>query len=73
PKMIASDEYGTNQYQLTIRKQAGSVPESASISVTLPNGAKLIEANPKPSAINGEMILFDIILDTDKIMTLTYQ
>ena len=73
PKIIVSDENGANQYQLTIRKQAGAVPESASISVTLPDGAKFIEANPKPSAVDGENILFDIILNADKTITLTYQ
>lgn len=72
PKVIISDENEANQYQLTLRKQAGSQPESTSVSITLPDGATLITSNPLPSAINENTISFDITLDTDKIITLTY-
>jgi len=73
PQVTTMIDNDVKQYQLTIRKQAGTGSDSANISVILPTDAELIDANPKPSKIDGENIFFDIILDTDKIISVTYQ
>jgi hypothetical protein len=73
PQITTIDENGAKQYQLTVRKQAGAKPEPASILVTIPNGTTLINANPKPSKIEGTNLFFEIILDSDKNIVVTYQ
>lgn len=73
PIVTISNENNINQYQLTLHKQASTTPESASISITLPKGVQFLDASLEPSIIEGQTILFDIILDADKTITLTYQ
>jgi hypothetical protein len=73
PQITTTDETGTKQYQLTIRKQAGTRPDTVSIAVTLPDGTALIDATPNPSKIENGIVFFDIILDSDKNISVTYQ
>lgn len=73
PQITMLADNNATQYQLTVRKQAGTGPDSANISIILPTGTTLIDANPKPSNIDEETIFFDIILDTDKIISVTYE
>ncbi len=73
PQITTLTDNGTKQYKLTVRKQAGTGSDSATISVILPVGATLIDASPQPNKMDGENVFFDIILDTDKIITVTYQ
>ena len=73
PQITTSQEDGTYLYQLTVRKQAGTKSDPATISVTLPNGSTLIDAQPKPNKIEGTNLLFEIILDSDKNISVTYQ
>jgi hypothetical protein len=73
PKVTTLIDNGINQYQLTVRKQAGTDSDPATITVTLPAGTTFVNANPQPTRIDGETLFFDIILDTDKIITVSYQ
>ncbi|MBE2221639.1 MAG: DUF4012 domain-containing protein, partial [Anaerolineae bacterium] len=73
PSITTSGEDGTTQYQLTVYKQAGAKPEPVSVSITLPDGTSLVDAFPKPSKIEGTTVLFEIILDADKNISVTYQ
>jgi hypothetical protein len=73
PQITTMTDNNVNQYQLTIRKQAGTGSDSAKISVELPPGTTLVDATPKPSKIDEKTIFFDQILDTDKIITVTYE
>lgn len=73
PQITTLADNNANQYQLTMRKQAGTGSDSANISIMLPPGTTLIDANPKPSNIDEETLFFNIILDTDKIITVTYE
>jgi hypothetical protein len=73
PQVTSTNEDGLHQYSLTIRKQAGTLPEPVSITVTLPDDASFIESDIKPDIINNKTITFDIILNADKTITLSYQ
>lgn len=73
PQVATTVEDNVNQYQLTVRKQAGTELDSATISINLPAGSEFISAKPTPKEIDGETLIFEIILDTDKIITVTYQ
>ena len=73
PQITKLTDNGTKQYKLTVRKQAGTGSDSVVISVILPAGATFIDASPQPREIDGENVFFEITLDTDKIITVSYQ
>ncbi len=73
PKVTAFAESGTHQYQLTIRKQAGTGMDPVEVLITLPQGMTFIEADPSPTTINGQNVSFMFDLDTDKTISLTYR
>jgi hypothetical protein len=73
PAVVAAQEDGSRQYQLFVRKQGGSDPESVTITVTLPAGAAVVSAIPAPVALEGNNLIFSLQLDGDKLLTLNYR
>lgn len=73
PAISQAQEDGNQRYQLFVRKQAGSDPESVTITVTLPAGATFLSAIPTPTTIEGKTLTFALHLDSDKLITVNYQ
>ena len=65
------DDY--NQYRLTIMKQAGTLPGPFHLAVTLPPDARLIEAVPAPSKVEGARLFFEINLQQDVTVSVKYR
>lgn len=60
-------------YQLAVLKQAGSVSNSFSVTIVLPENAQLINGQPEPSSVVDGTVYFDLLLDRDILLTITYR
>jgi hypothetical protein len=69
--VIQSDGEWYN-YQLTVRKQAGTSADKASISISIPDGANLADVWPQPVTTSNNTLFFDLIMDSDITIDLTY-
>lgn len=57
---------GTWRYRLVIQKQPGTLEDQVTFTLTLPEGATLIEASPSPDSIKESQLVFTTKLNTDK-------
>ena len=73
PTAITQNKEGVRQYQLALYKQAGLHPESVQIHLQLPQGAEFLQSSISPSQHDDDNLQFDLILDTDIILTVTYR
>jgi hypothetical protein len=63
----------TQVYRLTVYKQGGLPPQPLTVTITLPPGTRLIEAQPAPTRVNNQIILFDTTLDSDLQFMVSYK
>jgi hypothetical protein len=73
PSTVLRSEGDKRVYQLQIRKQAGTAGNTATIQVTLPPGAMLVAATPRPSTTSGNVLIFDLTLTSDGFISVTYE
>jgi hypothetical protein len=74
PSSVTRDlENGQRQYNLLLAKQAGSRPQPARVTVTLPAGAQLVAVEPAPVSVDDGVVVFDVELDRDTQFTVTFQ
>jgi hypothetical protein len=60
-------------YQLWLRKQAGAEPETVTISVTLPEGAVLLDFQaPQAPVVDGRIVTFTFELSEDTLIALHF-
>jgi hypothetical protein len=60
-------------YRLTIYKQPGARSEPLRATITLPDGATLLEAVPSPGESDGNRLTYEINLDANLEITLRYR
>ncbi len=60
-------------YRLYLQKQPGTNALPVRVTVSLPQGARFLSADPQPSAVSSGMVEFDLKLDTDKAVQVIYQ
>ena len=60
-------------YRLTAQKQAGTLANELLITVTLPEGARLLAAVPKPSSVSNNLVEYRSALLTDQIFEITFR
>ncbi len=73
PTAVVTEEDGIRNYQLALYKQAGLHAEPVQIHLQLPDGAELLQSSITPSQQDDDNLQFDLILDTDIILTITYR
>lgn len=73
PTVTTASADGSRSYQLNILKQAGTRAEDVSVTVKLPAGAELVSASPEPAASGPDGIRFDVVLETDTVITISYR
>lgn len=73
PADVIQTDNGRSRYELVVFNQAGTGPEPVTISVTLPAGAKLLSAQPEPTAVIGSTVAFDLLLATRETITLEFR
>lgn len=72
PQIVRSKGRQHN-YTLLIQKQAGIATEPVSLTVILPPNADLLAATPLPQAIDDETLTFNLQLETDVVVEVTYR
>jgi hypothetical protein len=60
-------------YNLAVHKQPGTRPESLQVTITLPDSASLRDASPSPTLVDGNRLVFEIVLDADVNVTIRYR
>jgi hypothetical protein len=71
PKVVA-DGSGWRRYMLTLQKQSGTGDLPFKMTLTLPAGARLVEAMPRPTAQAGTALEFSLKLDMDQQIVVNY-
>lgn len=72
PDIVQSADGETQQYTLTIAKQAGLSAQPTRLTITLPPTGELVTAVPQPSRIEGQTLHFNLLLDTDTLINIEY-
>ncbi|MFO7663656.1 MAG: DUF4012 domain-containing protein [Chloroflexota bacterium] len=73
PGNIISTADGLHVYELKVNKQPGMQTEPLSISVKLPPGASLRDVSPASAQVEGSVIVFRTDLDSNVVLTISYQ
>lgn len=73
PTAVVQQRDGRQQYQLALYKQAGLPAEAVHIHLQLPDGAELMQSSIPPSQQEGNALQFDLLLNADIILTITYR
>jgi len=61
------------RYSLLIQKQPGAKALPVQVTVELPPGAKLVAAEPEPSAVEGHIVRYQVSLATDRRIELIFR
>jgi hypothetical protein len=72
-KIVRPREGGAFEYRLLVQKQPGMNRDRVSVTVELPPSTKLLEASPPPTRRDGQWVVFDFPLDSDKEVVLTFR
>jgi len=70
---VAHSEEGQWCYVLLIQKQPGTDGTRVSLTIDLPPGAQLLAATPSPRMIDGGTLTFDLNLDADIVVEVSYR
>jgi hypothetical protein len=73
PPDLVQNSQGEAYYRLNVPKQAGARSQPIEIQITLPHRARLVGAQPVPTAVDGQTIIFNTVLDRDRSFTLTFR
>jgi hypothetical protein len=60
-------------YRLTAQKQAGTLANELLITMTLPEGAELLAADPEPSSVQNNVVEYRSALLTDQVFEITFR
>ena len=73
PETAVQPDKNGQRYQLWLRKQAGAKPETVTISVTLPEGAVLLDFQaPQAPVVDGRIVTFTFELNEDTLIALHF-
>lgn len=73
PPIITSSDDQNRQYRLHLIKQAGAPTRKTTVQVTLPEGATFVSAMPDPISKDSDSLHFEIELDRDQWITVTFE
>ena len=72
PSTITQEFEKYQRYELRLYKQAGASEQKVEVALTLPAGSRLVSTQPQPSAQDGSTVYFTINLNSDQMITITY-
>jgi hypothetical protein len=61
------------RYTLWIQKQPGTLGHPLTVRIRLPEGSVLLEATPEPSALEGNWVIYQMVLDRDRAFELYFE
>jgi len=70
--VVVMDGSGHGRYLLTLQKQSGTGDVPIKVTLTLPTGARLLAASPRPVMQSGASLEFDLKLDMDRQLEVNY-
>jgi len=70
---VARLEAGHWRYSLLVQKQAGKAVTALDLRIGLPPGARLLRANPPPTGVEAETLVYHLKLETDIAVEVTYE
>ncbi len=73
PTAVITTDSDTHQYQLSLYKQAGLRTEITQINIQLPDEATFLRSNIAPSQQKNNTLQFDLLLNKDSVITVTYR
>ena len=60
-------------YNLAIHKQPGTRAEPLKVTVNLPEGASVLDISPSSVTVDGNRLIFDIMMDSDIYISIRYR
>jgi hypothetical protein len=60
-------------YHLLVHKQSGTPGIPLRVSVSLPPGARLVRTAPEPTAVQGSLLTFELVLDEDRTVDVVWR
>jgi hypothetical protein len=73
PETAVQQQGNGRTYQLWLRKQAGMEPEAVTITLTLPEGAIVLETQaPQAPVVDGRLVTFTFDLVEDSLISLSF-
>ncbi len=73
PAAVVETAEADRVYRLTLYKQPGMRPESLRLTLTLPEGASLIEATPAPTSVDANRLTFETTLETNLVISVRFR
>lgn len=73
PPDILESVNGETVYRLSIGKQPGTSTEPTNVSIILPDGAEFIGADPMPTQVEGNRIVYALDLTSDVSLIVRYR
>ncbi len=71
--IISSQPDGTRRYTLALPKQAGAKPHPIQVVITLPHGTEMRHTTPTPTAVDGQTLVFETLLDENKRIIIDFE
>ncbi len=73
PQTAVQPQDNHQRYQLWLRKQAGMEPEAVTITITLPEGAVVLDTqSPEAPVVDGRLVTFTFNLVEDSLIALDF-
>lgn len=73
PQGIIQKEGDTWRYRLLVQKQAGAPAIPLRVTVGLPSGVQLTAAQPEPFSVQGDVLTFELSLETDQHVEIMFR
>jgi hypothetical protein len=73
PNTVTNDADGQKHYKLNLYKQAGMPAEPVDIALTIPPGARIISTQPEADRQEDETVHFNLLLNGDQTIIVTYK
>jgi hypothetical protein len=73
PSKITVDEGGIHQYSLLVKKQAGLSQYDLEVILGIPEGTIVIQADPEPTSVNGQVLTVSTVATEDFLVTVDYE
>lgn len=73
PADVVQWEADEGGYSLWVQKQPGTRGHPLTVRVRLPEGSALLDAAPEPSAVEGDWVIYRMLLDRDREFRLHFR
>lgn len=73
PNTIIQQTKEGQQYQLHLQKQAGMKAEPVTVTIELPKTADVVAYTPSSATIDGNRVIFDLMLTSNTTISVTYR